>query len=81
MSYQTFYGVKQVAVMPYDAAPADEVLEIADVKHVGLVFVQLEDGRTFATIGGAGLLYTSGCIVVATDEHRAALHARKHKAG
>ncbi len=80
MSYPIFSGVKEVAVMPYQDAPCVEVLEIAGVQRVGLVYVQLDDGRTFATIGGGGLL-TTGCIVPATDEHRAALDAKKHKAG
>jgi hypothetical protein len=80
MSYQFFSGVREVAVMPSDAAPPNQVLEIATVLHAGPVFVQLQDGRMFATIGGAGL-NTSGCIVLATSEHRTALEARKHKAG
>jgi hypothetical protein len=80
MSYPIFSGVKEVAVMPQQGAPPIEVLEIAGVKHVGLVYVQLDDGRTFATIGGTGLL-TTGCIVPVTDEHREALESKKHKAG
>jgi hypothetical protein len=80
MSYPIFSGIKEVAVMPRQGAPTHEVLEIANVKHVGPVYVQLDDGRTFATIGGAGLL-TTGCIVPVTDELRQAFEAKKHKAG
>jgi hypothetical protein len=63
-----------VAIMPSATSPAVEVLEIAAVMMAGNVYVQLMDGRMFATIGGKSLsgrklLY----IVPATDEHRAAL--------
>ena len=33
-----------------------EVLELAKVLYVGSVFIQLEDGRMFATVGGKGLM-------------------------
>ncbi len=52
-----------------------EVLEIATVQRAGPVFIQLTDGRMFATLGGMGLNCT-GCLVEATDEHRAALKNR-----
>lgn len=80
MPYQIFPGAREVAILPHHAAAPSEVLEIATVQHAGDVFVQLADGRMFATIGGAGL-NTSGHIVVATDEHRQALAAKQHKAG
>ena len=62
----------EVAVMPHCTAPPAEVLEIVPVQHAGPVYIQLIDGRTFATIGGIGL-DTAGCIVPVTDEHRTAL--------
>jgi hypothetical protein len=75
MPYRIFLGGKEVAIMPHEAALPTEVLEIAKVRHAGPVFVQVEDGRMFATIGGNGL-NTTGHIVVATDEHRQVLDSR-----
>ena len=75
MPYRIFLGGKEAAIMPHEAAFANEVLEIVKVRHAGPVFIQVEDGRMFATIGGNGL-NTTGHIVVATDEHRQALDAR-----
>ena len=70
----------EVAILPTEHSGPSEVLEIATVKCVSSVFVQLADGRMYTTIGGRciGGKYIgskpNGYIVPATDEHRAALH-------
>lgn len=64
-----------VAILPHDGASPSEVLEIASIQQSNSVFVQLADGRRFAALGGMGL-NTSGCIVPARTEHRAAWQAR-----
>ena len=73
----TIRRVEMVAVLPSANAFPSEVLEIASVMHAGPVFIQLEDGRMFATLGGLGL-NTTGCIVAARDEHFEALRMRRH---
>jgi hypothetical protein len=63
-----------VAILPTSQSPATEVLEIATVRFVGGVYIQLTDGRMYATIGGKSLgSKDTGYIVPATDAHRAAL--------
>jgi hypothetical protein len=62
----------EVAVLPSASALPSQVLHLATVRYSGDVYVQLEDGRMFASLGGIGL-NTSGCIVPAGEEHRAAL--------
>ncbi len=69
---------QEVAILPHCEASPDEVLEIAAIQYAGPVYIQLADGRMFATIGGNGL-DTAGCIVLATDEHRAALADKKSR--
>jgi len=65
----------EVAVLPSAAAVPSQVLEIATVTHAGPVFVQLADGRMFATLGGMGL-NNHYCIVSVREEHRRALQRR-----
>jgi hypothetical protein len=62
----------EVAILPRLGAAADEVLGILKVRHVGPVFVEVTDGRMYATLGLLGL-NTDGCIAEVTDEHRQAL--------
>jgi hypothetical protein len=63
-----------VAVLPFVDASPDLVLEIAIVRIVNNVFVQLTDGRIYASLDGRGLTPTSdGYVVPATHEHREAL--------
>jgi len=62
----------EVAVLPRAGAPASAALDIGVVIHAGPVFIQIADGRTFATIGGDGL-NNHGWIVPATEAHREAL--------
>ena len=67
----------EVAILPAKQSRANEVLEIATVRFVGGVYVQLTDGRMYATIGGKCLGSNGvGYIVLATDEHREALKQR-----
>jgi hypothetical protein len=70
----------EVAVIPRaDSAPS-ETIEITTVAFATSVFVQLADGRMFATIGGK-CLGSEGYIVPATDEHRAALKRKRRQSG
>ena len=64
----------EVAVLPEAGSPANAVLEILKVAYAGPVYTQLEDGRKFASLGGKGINHPH-YIVLATDEHRAALGA------
>jgi hypothetical protein len=66
-----------IAVLPFYGASPELATEIANVRVVNNVFVQLDDGRIYASIDGRGLTYTSqGYIVPATDEHRQVLIAK-----
>jgi hypothetical protein len=66
-----------VAVLPFHGASPELATELANVRVVNNVFVQLEDGRIYASIDGRGLTFTSqGYIVPATDEHRQLLIAK-----
>jgi hypothetical protein len=68
----------EVAVLPSATAVPSEVLEIATVTHAGPVFIQIEDGRMFATLGGMGL--NNHCYIVAVrQEHRRALGEHAHR--
>jgi len=69
----------EVAILPSPSSRPSEVLEIAKIMHSGPVFVQLEDGRMFATLGGMGL-NNHCCIVAVRYEHRVALQRRNHRA-
>jgi hypothetical protein len=68
----------EVAIMPNRTSRPADVLEIAKVHRVGAVFIQLIDGRMFATIGGRGL-NTGGYLVPLTDSHRDAMLAKAGK--
>jgi hypothetical protein len=63
-----------VAIIPSpDALPSD-TLEIAKVYRVGLVIIELTDGRLYATSGLKGLTTASvGYLAPASDSHRAAV--------
>jgi hypothetical protein len=65
----------EVAVLRHLSDRPSQVLELATVRHAGEVFIELVDGRKFATIGGIGL-NTSGVIIYARDEHRVAIRKR-----
>jgi hypothetical protein len=69
MFADAFKSGQEVAVLAGDA------VELAKINHAGPVFVQLADGRMYATADGMGL-NTNGSIVAATDVHRAALADR-----
>ncbi|HZZ29550.1 MAG TPA: hypothetical protein VFE46_16255 [Pirellulales bacterium] len=69
-----------VAIMPNENSPAAEVLEIASVLFVGPVYVQLFDGRMYASLGGKSLAQRKlSYIVPATEEHWAALKAKRNQ--
>jgi len=68
----------EVAILPSTTALPSEVSEIATVTHAGPVFVQVADGRMFATLGGMGL-NNHQCIVAVRHEHRVALERRNHR--
>ncbi|HZZ28839.1 MAG TPA: hypothetical protein VFE46_12625 [Pirellulales bacterium] len=66
-----------VAIMPSESSPAADVLEIASVLLAGNVYVQLIDGRMFASTGGKALNTSKvSYIVPATEEHRTALREK-----
>jgi hypothetical protein len=58
-----------VAVLRHSTSPTGNAAEIAAISRAGSVFVELSDGRKYATRGGTGF-NTNGRIVVATDELR-----------
>jgi hypothetical protein len=68
----------EVAILPSVNSRPSDVVEIAKIAHAGPVFVQLEDGRMFATLGGMGL-NNHCCIVAVRQEHRIALQRRNHR--
>ena len=68
----------EIAIMPRVGALPCEVLGIAIVTHAGEVFIEIEDGRMYATSSGKGL-NNSGCIAMITHEHRAALANRPRR--
>jgi hypothetical protein len=67
-----------VAIMPTANSPAADVLEIATVTYICRVFIQLAEGRMYGSIGGKGLFSNAaGYAVRVTEEHRAALKAKR----
>jgi hypothetical protein len=73
---------EEVAILPTTESPPADTLEICVLSHVGPVYVQTQDGRLFATIGGISLLSDrKRAIVPATDSHRESLGLKSHKAG
>ena len=62
----------EVAVMPIGYTREWAVLEVLKISYVGNGSIQLANGRLYARSDGRGLT-TSDYIVLATDEHRAAL--------
>jgi len=67
---------EEVAILPRSDAPASEVLDIQAIATAGLVYVALADGQMFKRIGGK-LLDGHAFIVPATEQHRAALDAKR----
>ena len=62
-----------------NCAPAGDVLENCADCFASAVYIQLDEGRMYATIGGKSLLTKPVTYIVpATDEHRAAF-AVKHR--
>ena len=69
----------EVAIMPSTTSPCGDVLEIARIVTVNAVYIQIEAGRMYATIGGKSLLTKAVTYIVpATDVYRAA-YAAKHQ--
>jgi hypothetical protein len=67
----------EIAIMPREKSPPQDVLEIATVLIAGTVFVQVMDGRQFCTIGCKSLGSDKvSYFVPATDEHRSALRTK-----
>ena len=66
----------EVAILPRSDSPATDVLDIVPVGTVGPTFIKLSTGALYAQFGGAAL-YGTTYIVRATDEHRAALKAKR----
>ncbi len=70
----------EVAILPTPDSPPTDVLEIAVILYIGSVFLQLADGRMYATLGGKYLgTRVNGYVVPATDEHRAAIKAKSSR--
>jgi hypothetical protein len=62
----------EVAVMPAGAVSPEQVRDLAIVTFVGPALILLDNGHTYFVTDGQGMTdYT--WIVLATDEHRAAL--------
>lgn len=79
--YRTLRSGDEVAILPTPDSPPADVLEIATVMYLGSVFLQLADGRMYATLGGKYLgAKVNGYVVPATDEHRAAIDAKSRPA-
>jgi hypothetical protein len=63
-----------VAIIPSPNSQPSETLEIAQVYRVGLVIIELTDGRLYATSGLKGLTAASvGYLAPASDSHREAV--------
>jgi hypothetical protein len=68
----------EVAIMPSATSPSGDVLEIARIAVASAVYIQLDAGRMYATIGGKSLLAKPVTYIVpATDVHREALAAKR----
>jgi hypothetical protein len=76
MLANAFKSGEVVAVLPHGTSPTGDPLEIAAITRAGSVFVELSDGRRYATRGGTGF-NTNGYIIAATDEHRATFNGRR----
>ena len=74
MSGQVIREGSAVAIVPASDSPPSHTLEIAKVYRVGLVIIELTDGRLYATSGLKGLTpQSAGYLTPATDLHRAAV--------
>ncbi len=65
----------EVAILPFKSAAPDQTIALGIVRRIGEVFIELDDGRMYATIGLHGL-NTKGTIESVTDAHRAAIQER-----
>jgi hypothetical protein len=65
----------EVAILPIPGDSSDKVRELSTVSHVGPALIELETGGLYFLTDGSGL-NDYGCIVPATEEHRAALRRR-----
>jgi hypothetical protein len=65
----------EIAILPRSRALPSEVLGIAKVIYAGELFIEVDDGRIFATSTGLGL-NNLGSLAIVTDWHRAALAGR-----
>jgi hypothetical protein len=67
----------EVAIVPYESAPAELVCEIAKIQRVNGTTIYLESGRVYSKTSGRGLTPDSrGVIVPATTEHWESIRAR-----
>jgi hypothetical protein len=67
----------EVAVLPALGSPPCDALGIAAIAYVGPNLVELVDGRIYFASNGQSLHGShDGYIVLATEEHRAALLAK-----
>jgi hypothetical protein len=68
----------EVAILPSRGSPSEKVRELAVVAHVGPALIELENGGLFFATDGCGM-NVYGCIVPATEEHRAVLDRRSRQ--
>lgn len=74
MSKEVICEGSDVAIVPEPNSPPSDTLEIAKVYRIGLVMIELADGRLYSTNGLKGLTIASvGYLAPATDSHRAAV--------
>jgi hypothetical protein len=66
----------EVAIVPSEYATPDDTIAIAQVKYAGRALIVLSDGRRYFTRNGQSWIPNEGCIVPATDEHRAAFDGK-----
>jgi hypothetical protein len=62
----------EVAIIPARGASPRQVRGLAIVAYVGPALIHLDNGRLYFVTDGQGMSDCT-CIVLATDEHRAAL--------
>jgi hypothetical protein len=77
MRKQNLRAGDEVAIVPYESAPAELVCEIAKIQRVNGSTIHLESGRVYSKASGRGLTPVSrGVIVPATTEHWESIRAR-----
>lgn len=68
----------EVAVLPIGYTSERAVLDVLKVRYVGGNSIELTNSQLYARFGGHGLT-TSDYIVLATDEHCAALKRKRKR--